>query len=103
MGSDHGAQGAAKKSLTAALLTYAQTGRATGYLANIVQARVINQALGGALVGPWDIASLDETTIDAFMMLTHDLPAMRQGIDQIEAAKAAIRARHPALRSSRVH
>lgn len=89
--------------MTAALLTYAQSGQATGRLADIVTARIINQALGGALVGPWDISSLDNPTIDAFLMFTTELPAMRQGIDQIEAAKARIRSRHPVYGGRHVH
>lgn len=75
-----------------------QTGRATGYLADIVIAQQINRVLGGALVGPWDLPYLDDATLDAFKALNQDLPTMRRGIETIEAAKAAIRARHPALR-----
>jgi len=81
-----------------ALLAYATQRRASGRLRMILLARHINHTLGGGIVGPWDLAALDEPTLDAFEMMLTDLPQMQAGMDRIEAAKARIISGHPTYR-----
>jgi len=67
-------------------------------LANILMARKINQALGGAFVAPWEVDSLDEGTLDAIRGLVEDLPGYQAGMKQVDAVLAHWRKSHPSYR-----
>ncbi len=58
-------------------------GTSEPHLAAVYLARMINQQLGGALVGPWDVEDLPEEWLDVFRGLSRDLPAMRAGKAQV--------------------
>ncbi|HLC04074.1 MAG TPA: hypothetical protein VJK02_13635 [Anaerolineales bacterium] len=64
-------------------------------LQNILLARKINAAMGGAVVGPWDIDQLDDTTVDMILGLAEDLPGLKAGQQKIEGELQAWRMRHP--------
>lgn len=71
--------------MTPALLCLADgQGTSEPHLAAIFQARQINQALGGAFVGPWDVDELPDEWLDAFRGLAVDLPGMREGKAKVE-------------------
>ena len=50
-------------------------------IGNILQARTINHALGGAVVGPGDIDSLQDDFIDACNAIELDLPAQQRRLN----------------------
>jgi len=79
--------------LTPALLSLAD-GQGTNepHLAAIFQAHQINQVLGGAVVGPWDLDGLPDEWLDVFRALTVDLPGMRAGREKVNARLEAWRA-----------
>lgn len=64
-------------------------------LVSLFIARRINTQLGGAFVAPWEIGQFSDEWLDLFFALEQQLPAMRKGIDKIEAMKAKIRSDHP--------
>lgn len=75
-------------------------GRGTSHptLSRILIARMVNQALGGALVGPWDIDDLPDELIDAVQALVMDMPQYRAGVQRVESVFAKWRAQHPTYR-----
>jgi hypothetical protein len=70
-------------------------GTAWAPLQDLILARKVNTALGGALVGPWDIGSLDEATLEIIAAYVDELPGLTSGREEIEAALARWRADHP--------
>lgn len=57
-------------------------------------ARTINQAAGGAVIAPWQVAELPDTWLDLFQAMSTDMPQAAAAIGKIEARKAQIRAEH---------
>lgn len=55
---------------------------------------MVNRALGGAFVAPWEVDDLPPEVLDPILALATELPRMRQGLGTIEAKKQAIRAAH---------
>ena len=96
---DPGASGRPKKSLSAALHGLAKAGQtAHPELARILLARKVNIALGGAVVGPWDIDRLDDVTLDAIAAMVDDLPGMQKSLRLIDDAFSKMRQEHPTYR-----
>jgi len=73
----------------------ARGGTSHPLLAAIVRARNINQALGGALVGPWDVVDMPSEWIEALDGFTVDMPSMKSGLKKVDDIFAAWRAKHP--------
>jgi len=75
-------------------------GLGTGWepLQEVMLARRVNAALGGALVGPWDIPDMDQATLEVLLAYVDDLPSMRMGRQKVEAFMANWRASHPTYR-----
>lgn len=61
-------------------------------------ARMINQALGGAFVAPWDVDDLSDDFIDAVLGMVVDLPKIAASMQKVEDIKAKWRAGHPTYR-----
>lgn len=59
---------------------------------------MINQYLGGANIGPWDVEELPEDIIDAFRGLVEQLGKYQKSEADIERKFAERRARHPSYR-----
>lgn len=59
---------------------------------------MVNRALGGAFVAPWEVDDLPPEVLDPILALATELPGMRQGLQTIESKKAEIRRRY-----SKVH
>ena len=55
-------------------------------LAAIWMARRINEELGGAFVGPWDVNELPQEWIDAIIGIRTTVPKMMEGKALVEAA-----------------
>jgi len=73
------------------MLDLARTGRTSDpLLIDLNIARAINRYALTA-IGWWEVGRFDETTLDYFMALNAQLPAMQSGIAKIEGAKAKIR------------
>jgi hypothetical protein len=72
-------------------------------LTDLLLARKVNQALGGALVGPWDIPQLDEATLTVLQAFVDDFPGIQSGQAKVEAHLAAWRAKHPTYRKHLRH
>jgi hypothetical protein len=75
--------------------TLVQRRKASGPLRDVMLARMVNAVLGGAAVGPWDIADLDDNSLDAILAFVYDVPGAQAAMAEIEAEKARIRAEHP--------
>lgn len=60
-------------------------------LVNILTARQINQALGGAFISPFEIGSLPDEFIDACMAMQTKLPQLQQARIKMEQKKIAFR------------
>lgn len=73
---------------------YSSKGAATGPLYNVIVAGIINRALGGFAVAPWEVPDLTPDVLDPIMALATELPNMRKGMQAIEAKKQAIRDAH---------
>ena len=70
-------------------------------LADLLMARKVNLALGGALVGPWDIPQFDEATLLVMKAFVDDFAGIQSGQAQVEAHLAKWRAGHPTYRKHR--
>ncbi len=57
-------------------------------------AGIINRALGGPFVAPWQVDDLTPDVLEPIMALAFELPQMKNGMQAIEARKQAIRADH---------
>ncbi len=68
----------------------AQSG-AFGY--RLFVAQMINRLHGGPVIAEWEVDELDEVTIDRYVAMATELPAMSEGISKIEARKAEIRSK----------
>lgn len=55
-------------------------------MARILIAQQINRTLGGIAVLPWELDQLPEEWELAFEMLIDDLPKMRSGMQELDAA-----------------
>jgi len=64
-------------------------------LTELILARKVNAALGGVLVGPWDIPHMDDATLGIMTSYIDDLPAMSAGWSKVQAARAKWRDSHP--------
>lgn len=77
----------------------AQTGRiADPALADIFLARLVNQALGGAFVAPWEVGMLPDDFIDTIRAWSLDYPALQSGLKQAKDYMAKWRSSHPTYR-----
>lgn len=54
-------------------------------------AQMINRLHGGAVIAEWEVDELDNVTIDRYVAMATELPAMSEGIARVEARKAEIR------------
>lgn len=88
MGGDPRLSRRAKKNLSADMAQLATSGIARGRLYDIYVARTINDAVGGAVVAPWDIDDLPEDWLDAASALARGLSETRDAVRKIESAKA---------------
>ena len=61
-------------------------------------AQKINQFLGGALVGPWDVDTLDPNLIDVVMALANDLPGIQKGLGVTKNVIDRWKSEHPTYR-----
>lgn len=93
MGADQCAPGRKPKKITDGLLALAAGRALTGPLADLWLAREMNRALGGTLLGPWDVSALDDGTIDLLLSLNRDMPGIQAAGQRIEAIKQRIRDR----------
>jgi hypothetical protein len=55
-------------------------------LGAIWTARKINEQLGGAFVGPWDVGDLPGEWIDAIIGMRTQVPMMAEGKQKVESA-----------------
>lgn len=77
----------------------AKTGRvADPLLVDILTARLINQAFGGAFIAPWEVGMLPDEIIDAIRAWAIDYPAYKDGTKKVEDYMARWRASHPTYR-----
>ena len=67
-------------------------------LIQIFNARKVNQAHGGTVIGAWDVGNLPDEFIDACDAIVNDLPSMKKGTAKIDAHMAKVRAEHPQYR-----
>lgn len=67
-------------------------------LNEIGMAKMINQALGGPFVAPWEIDQLPDVFLDAIQALNVDLVAMRRHYQQVESHFEHMRREHPTYR-----
>lgn len=81
------------------MLGLAKTG-STGnpLLLDVLQARMINAACGGAVVSPWDVGALDPDLIDTCEALAVDYPKVKGGLKKVDDIFAAWRRAHPTYR-----
>ena len=76
----------------------AATGRtAHAGLQRLIIAREMNLVMGGAMIGPWDVDSLDDVTIDMVRGWL-DLGDYKSGMKQVESVFAKWRAEHETYR-----
>ena len=75
-------------------------GTAQWPIVDVLAARKFNQASGGALIAPWQIADIPDEWLEAVAAI-NSLPAMQTGIGEIEARKARIRSEHPTYRKTK--
>lgn len=68
------------------------------YIARVLAAQRINQALGGFAVAPWEIDDFPVEWRMAIDALTVDLPGMRQSRAEVERKMEEWRQRHPAYK-----
>lgn len=88
-----------KKSIKAALVGLAKSGGTSHpLLGRLYEARIINHALGGPFVTPWDVDMLDDATIDALTSVVLDLPSVQKPFQDAEKRLAEWRNSHPAYR-----
>lgn len=62
-------------------------------MARILRAQQINRAMGGIAVLPWELDQLPEEWLLAFELLNDDLPVMREGMRELDAAFEKSKAR----------
>ena len=67
-------------------------------ISRITLSRMINQALGGAFVAPWEVDELPVEFIDAVIAVATELPQIRSNMGKVEDIKARWRAGHPTYR-----
>jgi hypothetical protein len=67
-------------------------------LADLLLARKVNLAHGGALVGAWEIPQLDEATLVIMQAFVDDFSGMQGGQAKVEAHLANWRNSHPTYR-----
>lgn len=84
-----------------ALLELSRPGGATDepLLADALLARRINLALGGAVVGPWDVGQLPDDVIEGILSIER-IGTMQAGRQKIEASMQAWRENHPNYRKA---
>ena len=63
-------------------------------LSNIYLAQIINLQCGGAVIAPWQVDELDETTLDAFRGLVHELPTYKRAAADTENRFEKFRRQH---------
>lgn len=64
-------------------------------LMDVVLARKVNAALGGALVAPWELQDMDEATLQMLIAYVDDLPVMTAGWSKVQAIRSSWRSKHP--------
>lgn len=85
--------------MSGTLLEISRSGSTTDPLiSQITLARIINQALGGPFIAPWEVDDLPNDFIDTVLALEMDLPEMRKRLQTVEAKFADWRAKHPTYR-----
>ena len=67
-------------------------------LQNVILARKLNAALGGAVVGPWDVDRLDDATLDVVLGYSEGFPALLAGQRKVEADLQKGRMSHPTFK-----
>lgn len=85
--------------MTDAIFSLAQTGGTwDADIGDVLIARRINQVCGGAVIAPWEVGQLDDTTIDLYTAMSTDLPQMQSVLKRSADKMAAWRAKHPTYR-----
>ena len=50
------------------------------------------------MIAPWEVADLDQATIDVIVAYVDDYPQMQKGMSELEAIKQQFRSKHPTYR-----
>ena len=69
-------------------------------ISNIEIARLINTALGGPFIAPWDVDQLTNDFIDTVRAMLYDLPAMVKHRKEVERKFEEWRKTHPNYRKN---
>jgi len=72
---------------------------------DLLTARIINAASGGAVIGPWDVNQLDDVTVDVCRGFLQDYGTIESGYEKVEDIHRKWRNDHPTYknRANRLH
>ena len=86
---DQRAPGGAKKLIESSLLEIVQAGMTSDeWVIAINTAKLVNEALGGPFVAPWEVKNLPDELVERILALANDLPGMKEGQKRVEEIRA---------------